>query len=129
MSELIFPEESYLIMGACFRVYNEMGCGFLEPVYQECLEMELRLQCVPFVAQPELALTYRGQMLQRRFRPDFLCFNEINLELKAVSRLASEHRSQVLNYLSASGKRLGMLVNFGHYPKLESERIICLKRQ
>ncbi|MFA6544016.1 MAG: GxxExxY protein [Limisphaerales bacterium] len=120
---IIHPKESYAIIGACFAVYNEQGCGFTEDVYQECLEMELADLSIPFVAQKELPLTYKGRRLRRKFKTDFLCYEKIVLEIKAVSHLTDEHRAQVQNYLHATGLELGLLVNFGHYPKLESERI------
>lgn len=123
MSELIYPEESYKIMGACFEVYRQKGCGFLEAVYQECLELEFKDQGIPFLAQQKLALTYKGRTLKQTYEPDFLCFGKIILEIKAVASLTGEHRAQVQNYLRAPGHRLGLLVNFGHYPKLEAERI------
>ena len=123
MSELIYREESYRIMGACFEVYKEKGCGFLEAVFQECLELELGDQGIPFVAQPRLALTYKGRPLKQTYMPDFVCFGKIVVEIKAVSALMDEHRAQVHSYLRATGHRLGLLVNFGHFPKVESERI------
>ena len=121
---IVFREESYAIMGACFEVYKEKGCGFLEPVYQESLELEFGLQKIPFHAQSQLALSYKGVVLKQRYVPDFICFEKIIVELKAVSELNDEHRAQVHNYLKATGHRLGLLVNFGHYPKLEYERIV-----
>ena len=123
MSEIIYRDEAYRIMGACFEVYTDKGCGFLEAVYQECLEIEFMEREIPFVAQPKLALSYRGQLLRQTYTPDFICFDRIVLELKAVTALADEHRAQVHNYLRATGHRLGLLVNFGHYPKVEYERI------
>lgn len=122
--DIIYKEESYQIMGACFEVYNEKGAGFLEPVYQECLELELGIQGIPFVAQPGLALEYKGKPLSKTYAPDLVCFGKIIVELKAVSELSNEHRAQTHNYLKATGMRLGLLVNFGHYPKLEYERIV-----
>jgi len=124
MDNIICREESYRIIGACFEVYNEKGCGFTEPIYQECLEMELGTQAIPFQAQVHLPLSYKGRPLRQRFQPDFVCLDRIILEIKAVSALTDEHRSQVLNYLSATGYRLGLLVNFGHHGKLEWERIV-----
>lgn len=124
IKNLIYKEESYAIIGACFEVYKDKGCGFVEAVYQECLEIEFALSKVPAVAQPQLPLTYKGQALRQKFIPDFICFDKIVVELKAVSELTDEHRAQVLNYLSATGFQLGLLVNFGHYPKLEYERIV-----
>ena len=119
---LLFNEEVYAIQGAVFEVYREMGCGFLEAVYQECLERELTARGVPFVAQPELRLSYKGGLLEQTYRPDFICHGKIILELKAVKEIAPEHRAQVLNYLKATGLRLGLILNFGHHPKAEIER-------
>jgi GxxExxY protein len=129
VDELIYAAECYAIVGACFSVYRDKGCGFLEAVYQECLEIEfdhLKLSAVP---KPKLVLTYRGRTLRQRYEPDFICLGKIVVELKAVSRLADEHRAQVLNYLNATGFKLGLLVNFGHYPRLEWERIVKTEPQ
>ena len=123
MSKLIYEQESFQIRGACFEVYREKGAGFLESVYQECLELEMRQEDIPFVSQPKLELDYKGQKLKSEFQPDMICFGKIILELKAIRELTDEHRSQVHNYLRATGHRLGMLVNFGHQPKVEIERI------
>jgi GxxExxY protein len=122
--EVVYREESYRVMGACFEVYREMGCGFLEPVYQECLEMEFALQGPPFTPQAELMLRYKGRPLKQKYAPDFLLFDKIVLEIKAVKELAQEHHAQVHNYLKATGYRLGLLVNFGSYPKVESKCIV-----
>ena len=122
--ELVYKEESYQIVGACFEVYKEMGPDFLEAVYQDCLKIELEERRLPFKSQVELALHYKGRQLEHRYVPDFLCFDGIVLELKAVSSLTDEHRAQVHNYLRATRFRLGLLVNFGHHPKLEYERIV-----
>lgn len=124
MAELLLKDESYRIMGACFEVYKEKGCGFVEPVYQECLEIELQLQELPFAAQQQLPLHYKGRQLKQIYIPDFICFEQIILEIKAVTKLCDEHRAQVHNYLKATGHRLALLVNFGHYPKVEWERIV-----
>jgi GxxExxY protein len=124
MTELLFKDEAYAIMGACFEVYNEKGCGFLEGVYQECLEIEFGLRRIPFVSLPELQLTYKGQRLRKSYQPDFTCFENIIVEIKAVKEIADEHRAQVNNYLKATGYRLGLLVNFGAAGKLDSERIV-----
>ena len=123
MPEIIYKNESYAIVGACFEVYNAKGCGFLEPVYQECLAIEFEHQGIPAISKPLLTLSYRDRMLRQTYQPDFVCSEKIILELKAVSTLADEHRAQLLNYLHATGFELGLLVNFGHYPKLEYERI------
>jgi GxxExxY protein len=117
-------ESTYPLIGACFEVYNEKGCGFTEPVYQDCLEIELRIRGIPFDGQKQLPLAYKGHPLTKTFVPDFLCFDKVILEIKAVSALTDVHRAQVLNYLNAADLEVGLLVNFGHYPKLEYERII-----
>ena len=127
VDDLIFKEEAYAIMGACFAVYKEKGCGFLEPVYQECMEIELRHRIIPAHPKPRLKLTYRGITLKQEYEPDFICYDKIILELKAVEELAAQHRAQVLNYLNATGLELGLLVNFGHYPGLEWELIVRTK--
>ena len=123
MTEIIYKKESYAIIGAGFEVYNAKGCGFLEPVYQECLAIEFEHQRIPAIPKPLLTLSYRDRTLQQTYQADFVCFEKIILELKAVSILADEHRAQLLNYLHATGFLLRLLVNFGHYPKLEYERI------
>ncbi len=124
MEPLIFEEESYRIRGAIFEVYTEMGCGFLEPVYQECLVRELTRTGIPFAAQRELELRYKDETLTQKYKPDVICYEKIIVEVKAVKQLAPEHRAQVINYLKATGLRLGLLVNFGSYPKAEIERIV-----
>lgn len=121
--KVLFPEESYQIQGAVIDVYREMGCGFLEAVYQECLEKELLARNVPFVAQQELVLTYKGGRLAQTYKPDFICFGHIIVELKAVKGIAPEHKAQLLNYLKATCLELGLLINFGAYPKAEIVRM------
>ena len=123
-TDIVFKEESYRIMGACFEVYKEKGSGFLEPVYQECLAIEFGIQNIPFVPEAILPLSYKSQPLKQVYRPDFLCFDLIVVELKAVSVLLDEHRAQVHNYLKATGHKLGLLINFAHHPQLEYERIV-----
>lgn len=123
--DIIYKEESYEIVGACFEVYREKGSGFLEAVYQECMEIELRLQGIPYAPKKPLALEYKGCPLRATYEPDFVCHERIVLELKAVTELADEHRAQVQNYLKATGLKLGLLVNFGHFPKAQVERIVA----
>lgn len=123
MKDILFKDESYAIIGACFEVYNGKGCGFLEPVYQECLQIEFEHQRIPAIAKPLLTLSYRDRPLQQTYQADFVCYGKIIVELKAVSKLVDEHRAQLQNYLHATGFELGLLVNFGHYPRLEHERI------
>ncbi len=122
--EILYKDEGYLIQGAIFEVYREMGCGFLEAVYQECLAREFRLRDIPFEAQELLHIRYKGQLLQQTYVPDFICHGKIIIELKAVKEVSNEHRAQLFNYLKATGFRLGLLVNFGHYPKATVERIV-----
>ena len=124
MTEIIHKKESYAIVGACFEVYNNKGCGFLEPVYQECLAIEFGYQKIPAISKPVLTLSYRDRVLTQAYQADFVCYQKIIVELKAVASLCDEHRAQLLNYLNATGFELGLLVNFGHYPKLEYERIV-----
>ena len=124
MAKLIFEKETYAIRGAVFAVYKEMGSGFLEAVYQECLEMELRSRGIPFVAQPELKLVYKGETIGQTYKPDLVCFENIILELKALKEAGPEHRAQLLNYLKASGMELGLLVNFGSHPNVQIERMV-----
>ena len=119
-----FEEETYAIRGAIFEVYREMGCGFLEAVYQECLEKEFVLQNIPFVPQKDLALSYKGQPLKQTYKPDFICYGKIIVELKALSATTGEHKAQVLNYLKATREKLGLLVNFGSHPKATIERFV-----
>jgi len=121
-------EESYKIIGACFEVHNKKGFGFTEPVYQECLQIEFELQGIPFVAQPEIQLDYKGRLLAQYFKPDFICFGKIILEIKAVSAIIDAHRAQAINYLNALDFELGLLVNFGQFPKLAYERLANTNR-
>src|SRR5881398_3675497 len=104
MGEIIYKKESYTIIGARFEVYSEKGCGFLEPVYQECLAIEFEYQRIPVIGKPSLTLSYRGRVLTQTYQPDFVCFGKIVLELKAVSALADEHRAQLLKRLSIRGQ-------------------------
>ena len=122
MGKLLLEDETYAIRGACFEVYKEKGSGFLEGVYQECLELELGIQGITFVARPELRLTYKGVLLAQTYIPDLIVFEKVIVELKAVRELTDQHRAQVLNYLKSTGMQVGLLVNFGHFPKVEIER-------
>jgi GxxExxY protein len=123
MTDIIYKQESYAIVGACFEVYNEKGAGFLEPIYQECLAIEFDHRNIPAISKPLLTLSYRDRILTQTYQADFVCFERIIVELKAVSALCDEHRTQLLNYLNATGFELGLLINFGDYPKLEYERL------
>ena len=106
------------------EVYNQLGHGFLEPVYQEAFEQELLLRNIPYEREKELTISYKGQVLRQTYRADFICYGNIIVELKALSELKEVHRSQVYNYLRATGLELGILINFGNSVGLERERII-----
>jgi GxxExxY protein len=124
MGKILYKDEAYALQGAVFEVYRELGCGFLEAVYQECLEKELKLRGIPFESQKELRLSYKGEVLNLTYKPDLVCYGNIIVELKALKVVEDIHRAQLFNYLKVTGLRLGLLVNFGHYPKATVERII-----
>ena len=121
---IVHKEESYKIVGAAFKVYNILGSGFLEAVYQEALEIEFKRQGIPYEREKELKIQYDGIELKQTYKADFVCYGKIIVELKAVSALDDAHRSQVYNYLHATGYRLGLLLNFGCSDELEKERIV-----
>lgn len=112
-SNVLYKDESYAIIGACFEVYNKLGNGFLEAVYQEALEIEFSLRGIPCRREVRFTIDYKGHILKKEYIADFVCYDKIIVEVKAVANLISEHSSQVLNYLNASEHRLGLLVNFG----------------
>lgn len=111
--ELVYAEETFRVRGAIFEVQRSMGGGYLEAVYQECLGLEFAARSIPFVGLRPLELRYKGQLLRQRYTPDFVCFDRIIVELKAVRELAPQHRAQLLNYLRGTGLSVGLLVNFG----------------
>lgn len=123
-AEIVYKDLSYRLVGACFEVYNEMGHGFLEAVYQDCLEIELTDRKIPFDAQRGLELHYKSATLKQEYFPDFLIENKLVLEIKAVRTITDEHRAQLFNYLHATSHRLGILANFGHHGSLQHERIV-----
>lgn len=123
MRTLLQEDITYKILDACFEVYKEKGCGFRKSVYQECLAIELHRQQVPYHMELSLPLFYKGQTLRHAYKPDFICNDCTLLEIKAESRILPDHRAQMLNCLQATSPRTGLLVNFGHYPRLEYERI------
>lgn len=127
MSDLLFPKESYDIIGAALEVHSQLGCGFTEPVYQEALAEELRLRHIPFEREKVFTVTYKGKELSKDFRVDFVCFNKIIVELKAVSDFAEEHVAQVYNYLKVTGMQLGLLINFGK-TSLEYKRLPATRK-
>ena len=122
--DLIYEEETYAIRGAVYEVYKTLGIGFLEAVYQEALELELATRGIPFEAQSEITIAYKGTMLRQKYRADIVCFNKIIVELKAVKQVLPEHAAQLQNYLRATGMKLGLIVNFSHHPGVEIKRIV-----
>jgi len=123
MVDLIYKEESYRIIGACMEVHKTLGCGFLEPVYQEALSIEFNKQQIPFEKEKVLSINYKDIELEKKYIADFVCYGKIILETKALSNLTDDHLGQVLNYLKATQFKLGLLVNFGQ-PKLEYKRVV-----
>lgn len=117
-----YKEETYKINGAAMKVYNTLKSGFLEAVYQEALEIEFKKRGIPFESEKELTVFYDGVELKQTYRADFVCYGNIIVEIKAVSQLDDANRSQVYNYLCATGYKVGLLFNFGHYDGLEIER-------
>lgn len=120
---LIYKNESYNIIGAAMEVHKELGKGFLESVYQEALEIELAAFKIPYLKEASIPIVYKNRMLSKYFVADFICFDKIILELKAISDLSPEHTSQVFNYLKATGYKLGILINFGAV-SLQYKRIV-----
>ena len=122
--KLIYEEETYAIRGAIFEVYRILGDGYLEEVYQNALEEELKLRNVPFAAKQKLHIMYKGRDCGL-YEPDLTCFDKIIVELKAVENLHPKHSAQLMNYLRATGHKLGLLVNFCAYPKVDIRRIVA----
>jgi GxxExxY protein len=116
--------ESYAVIGAALKVYKTLGAGFLEAVYQAAFEIELQKRVIPYEREKELKISYDGKELKQTYRADFVCYDAIIVEMKAVAHLDASHRSQVFNYMRATGYKLGLLFNFGHASGLEWERII-----
>jgi GxxExxY protein len=112
----------YDFMAAAFAVYNELGNGFLEEVYQEGLEMELAGRQMPFISKPKLTIYYKGRLLNKKYEADLIISGEIIAELKAVKNILPEHEAQLMNYLKATRKKIGYVVNFGAHPKLQWQR-------
>ncbi|MBE0637940.1 MAG: GxxExxY protein [Bacteroidales bacterium] len=123
MEEFPFKYECYQIIGSCMEVHKSLGPGFLEAVYQEALTNEFEEAGIPFVKEKILDVWYKGKMLQKKYVADFLCFNEVIVELKAMDGLNPEHIAQVLNYLKACNKKIGLLINFGNR-SLQYKRVI-----
>ena len=112
MEMFLYKEESYKILGAAFAVHRELGCGFLERVYQDALEYEFRERGIPYEREKKIQIMYKGKPLGEPYRADFVCYGKIIIELKAVKTLEDTHYAQILNYLKATKMKLGILVNF-----------------
>jgi len=122
--ELILKDEVYAIIGAAIEVSNELGSGFLEAVYQEALELEFGARQIPCISQMPIRICYKGKILAKEYVPDFICFENVIVEIKAIKQLTSVEEAQILNYLKATGKPVGVLLNFGS-SKLEWKRMAC----
>ena len=120
--DLLFPQESYNIVGAAMKVHSTLGCGFTEKVYQDALAVELQSQNIPFRREVELHPVYNGVTLSATFIPDFICYDKIIVELKAVKELDDMHRAQALNYAKVADLELALLINFGE-PMLKHVRL------
>ena len=121
--DILYKDEAYKIIGAAMTVHRKLGCGFLEAVYQEALEIEFENQHIPFQREVPLAISYDGKILKKQYMADFTCYDKIIVELKALNSQESGHEAQVLNYLKATGLKLGLLINFGE-KTLKYKRII-----
>ena len=119
---MIYKEESYAVTGAAIEVHKQLGCGFLEKVYQEALAVEFDRRGIPYEREKRIEVRYKGVVLQQEYVADFVCYDKIIVELKAVNDLEGVHYAQVINYLKATGYELGLLYNFGeqslHYERL-----------
>ena len=124
MTDLLYKDEVYAIVGAAMEVYNDLGPGFLENVYQEAMEIELKHRRIPFQAKKSISIRYREFLLSKKYEPDFVCFNQVIVELKALDRLSRSEECQLLNYMRATSNRVGVLINFGSSPRLEWKRYV-----
>jgi GxxExxY protein len=122
--ELLLRDEVYAIIRCAMNVHTELGCGFLEAVYCEPFEMELLAASIPFERQKELLISYKGQALKKKYIADFICYGQIIVEVKATDSLSGKDEAQLLNYLKATGLRVGLLINFGSHGRLEWKRFI-----
>ncbi len=126
MIDLIYKDEAYKIIGAAMEVHSGLGSGFLEAVYQEALVIEFEKRGIPFEREAKVEITYKGQLLKKYYEADFICYNKIIVETKALEELIGKHEAQVLNYLKATGLKLGLLINFGT-ESLDYRRLVRYK--
>ena len=116
-------KKTYAIIGAAIEVHKELGSGFLEAVYQEALEMEFAYQEIPYKSQPPVRIEYKGKPLKKKYEPDFICYDDVIVEIKAMDKLSSNEHAQIINYLKASRMKVGLLINFGA-KSLEHKRFV-----
>ena len=126
MDEIIYKDEAYKIVGAMMTVHKELGCGFLEAVYQDALEIEFKMQGIPYEREKEFDISYKGFAIGKKYRADFICYNKIIVELKAVEKILPEFKAQTLNYMKMANSRLGILANFGQ-TSLEIQRLVRIQ--
>lgn len=123
MTKILYKEESYKIIGICFEVHNNLGAGFSEIVYKDAMEYDFKGTNIPFQREVEYEVSYKGIILPHKFYADFVVFDKIILEVKAINQIADEHIAQAINYLKVSNNKLALLVNFGDF-KLQYKRIV-----
>ncbi len=128
MSELLLKDEVYSIIGAAMEVHNILGCGFLEPVYQEALEIELSKRNIPYISQKQLPIYYKDNLLKKTYVVDYIAFEKIVIEIKALTHLSSLEEAQLLNYMKAGDHELGLLINFGA-ESLQWKRMVFSKKR
>ena len=124
MAELLYKDEVYAIIGAAMEVYNQLGPGFLEPIYQEAMEIETLVRKIPYKPQQDIHVIYKGRPLKKFYTADLICYEKIIVEIKALERLTSREQAQLLNYLKATGMSIGLLINFGSEKDLEWKRMV-----
>lgn len=124
MLEILFKDEAYKIVGAAFEVYNNLGSGFLEPVYQEALSLEFKSQNIPFQPQVILDIYYKDLKLEKHYIPDFICFGDVIVEIKAIDKPSGKEMAQMINYLKATKSKIGILLNFGNKSEMEWKRVV-----
>jgi GxxExxY protein len=127
MTELLYKDEVYAIVGAAMDVYNDLGPGFLENVYQEAMEIEVKARKIPAKSIQEIHIRYKGTQLKKVYIADLICYDKIIVEIKAMDKLTLREEGQLINYLKATGIKVGILINFGHYPNLEWKRLVFTK--
>jgi GxxExxY protein len=126
MNDILLKDEVYAIIGAAMEVHRRTGCGFAEPVYQECMELELADRNIPSEAQKEMRISYKKRLLKKIYIADFFAYGKIIVELKALDKLTPREESQLINYLKASGLEVGVLINFGAQ-SLEWKRLVLTR--